>query len=171
MPDIITLEAVYDNSDIMTDYFDRDYPIQRWYVCDVQGKVITESKLRRALRLLPEWLQKFNWTFLRGEKYSISDHPYGQLRVDHGTDLRFPCSGGMGGGMSTVGFILTACTRRIFEMNDRVDNPIPPTYEAMKAFIDSKIKEREQKYREARERAQQEQKRAKEIVLGVFSVV
>jgi len=174
MPDIITLEAVYDNSDIMTDYFDRDHGIEEWYVCDLQGKVVTEAKLRRAVFRLPMWLRNFNWTYQRGEKYSMSDHPYGQLRVDSGTDLRFPCSGGFGGGTSPVGFILTSCTRRIFEMNDRVDNPIPQTFEAMKALIESRIKEREEqqkKYKEARERAKQEQQGAREIVPGVFYLV
>jgi len=174
MPDIITLEAVYDNSDIMTDYFDSDHGIEEWYVCDLQGKVVTESKLRRAVRLLPEWLQNFNWAFRRGEKYSMSDHPYGQLRVDSGTELSFPCSRAFGGDSSPVRFILTACTRSIFEMNDRVDVPIPPTPEAMRAFIDSKIKEREErmeKYKAAREQAKQELQGAKEIVPGVLYLV
>jgi len=158
MPDIITLEAVYDNSDIMTDYFDSDHGIEEWYVCDLQGKVVTEGKLRRAVRLLPEWLQNFNWAFRKGEKYSMSDHPYGQLRVDSGTELRFPCSGGMRERSSPVRFILTACTRSIFEMNDRVDVPIPPTFEAMRAFVEERIRIREAKQREyaqARERATQ----------------
>jgi len=171
MPDIITLEAVYDNSDLRSDYFDRDHGIEEWYVCDLPGKVVTESKLRRAVRLLPEWLQTFNWAFQKGEKYSMSDHPYGQLRADYECGLRFPTTDG---GSSFVRFIITACTRSIFEMNDRVDVPIPPTFEAMKAFVESKIREREErmeKYKAAREQAKQELQGAKEIVPGVLYLV
>jgi len=158
MPDIIVLEIVYDNSDIRSDYFDSDHPIQRWYVCDVQGKVVCESKLRRAVMKLPDWLRNFNWTYRRGEKYSMSDHPYGQLRVDEGTGLRYPCSHGFDSDTSPVGFILTTTWRDHFEMNDRVDVPIPPTPEAMRAFVEERIRIREAKqreYAEARERAKQ----------------
>jgi len=170
MPDIITLEAVYDNSDIRTDYFDSDHGIEEWYVCDIQGPV-TEAKLRRAVRLLSEWLQGFNWAFRKGEKYSMSDHSYGQLRVDSETNLCFPTGEGS---TSKVRFILTATFRDIFEMNDRVDNPIPQTLEAMKAFIESKIKEREermQKCKEAQERAKQEMQGAKEVIPGVLYLI
>jgi len=152
MPDIITLEAVYDASDIRTDYFDSDHGIEEWYVCDLTGKFVTLAKLLRALGRLPDWLVNLKWTPRTGEKYSMSDHPYMQLRCDSGTGLHYID----GGDTKAVRFIITACTRSIFEMNDRVDNPIPPTFEAMKAFIDSKVRDRQeqaQKYKEARERA------------------
>jgi len=158
MPDIIVLEVVYDGSDIMTDYWNPDAPIERWYVCEVQGKAVTEAKMRRALMKLPEWLQKLNWKYRKGEKYSMSDHPYGQLRVDEGTGMRFPCGGTMREGSSPVSYILDTTWEDIFKMNDKLENPIPPTPEAMKAFVEEVIRERERKQREAqqaRERATQ----------------
>jgi len=156
MPDIITLEAVYDNSDIRTDYFDSDHGIEEWYICDLPGKVVTKRKLIEALCKVPDWLKVLGyWGFRKGEKYSMSDHPYGQLRCDDDTGLAFPDDSGSS---RKVRFIITACTREIFEMNDRVDVPIPPTFEAMKAFVEERVREREEKqrqYAEARERAKQ----------------
>jgi hypothetical protein len=167
MPDMFVLEAVYDNSDMMTDYFSPDAPIGEWFVHPLQGKVVNEAKLRRVLGALPEWLQSYNWTYRKGEKYSMSNHPYGELRVDS-TDLRFPCSAG---GTSSVSFILGVTWQDNFKMNHSLTDPIPESFEAMKAFIDSKIREREeraQKFKEARERAKQELQGVKEVIPGVL---
>jgi hypothetical protein len=157
MPDIIILEAVYDDSDIRTDYFSPDAPIGKWFVCPLKGKVVNEAKLREALRALPDWLQRDTlwphdrWIYRKGEKYSMSDHPYGQLRVT--TDLRFPCSAG---GTSTVSLILGVTWKDLFKSNYSMTDPIPESFDAMKAFVEKKIREREErekKFKEARERA------------------
>lgn len=169
MPDMFVLEAVYDNSDIMTDYFHRDAPIGEWFVHPLAGKVVNEAKLRRVLGALPEWLQRYSWTYQKGEKYSMSDHPYGQLRV--ATDLRFPCSAG---GTSPVLLILGVTWQDNFKMNYSLTDPIPESFEAMKAFVDREIKERAeqaQKYKEARERAKQELQGAREVIPGVLYVL
>jgi len=151
MPDMFVLVAVYDNSDIMTDYFQRDAPIGEWFVHPLAGKIVNEVKLRRILLSLPEWLQHYTWSYQKGEKYSMSDHPYGQLRV--ATDLRFPCSAG---GTSPVLLILGVTWQDNFKMNYSLTDPIPESFDVMRLFIEGKIREREeraQKYKEAQERA------------------
>jgi len=172
MPDIITLEAVYDNSDIMTDYFDRDHGIEEWYVCDLRGKVVTQNKLIRALCEVPDWLKPLGWAYRKGEKYSMSDHPYGQLRCDNDTGLTFRNSQGE---MKKVRFIITASWREGFELNHKLNRTIPPTLEAMKAFIESKVKERDerlQKIKENVESSKEELKaKGKEVIPGVLYLI
>lgn len=58
---IIILRIVYDNSDLQTDYFDNNHPLYDFYVKEMSGKRRTIGKLRRALKLLPELIQRLDW--------------------------------------------------------------------------------------------------------------
>ena len=144
---IVTLEAVYDNSDVMTDYFDGDSGIEEWYVMPID-KPITEQKLRMATRQpgFPQWLRDLPWTFRKGEKYSMSDHPYGQLRFDQGFDGVFIKGTSAGSGhMSKVRLIVSSSSLSIFKMNSKAETKIPPTFDEFKAFIEGVNQEREQR--------------------------
>ena len=79
---IVVLEAVYVESDILTDYFAKDTPYISWYVCEYPGNAVTEAKMRATMQRLPEWLRRYDWKWQIGENYSMSDHPSGQLRAD-----------------------------------------------------------------------------------------
>ena len=118
---IITLEAVYDSSDLSSDYYSPDTPIKEWFVCEIGTKRVTEEVLRQASRLLPLWLQSKAWSYSRGEKYSMSDHPYGQLRIEQGLGIRYFNHGQP----KNVALILSATTWSIFRMNHKADEEIP----------------------------------------------
>lgn len=154
MSKIIVLEAVYNNSDLMSDYFDSDHRLEEWYVCDLEGKAVTEAKLRRALQHLPKWLRQFNWsTYQKGENYSMSDHPHGQLRADEGTGLT--TKNALKETVS-IRFILTVSYSDIFSWNHKLDDPIPETLEAFKTLIqqrDQETQRREQELKPIREEA------------------
>lgn len=146
---VIVLEAVYNNSDIQTDYFDRDARLKEWYVCDLEGKAVTEAKLRRALRQLPEWLQNLRWDFEKGEKYSMSDHYYGQLRMDENTGIPVKR---LYGGESNVRFLLRVTYLSTFEMNQRKDEPLPQSLEELRRYVENRQREREIKEIQMREK-------------------
>lgn len=130
MARIVVLEAVFSNSDIRTDYFDSDHRLERWPVCPVEGKAVTEAKLRRALSKLPAWLRRLSWTYRKGEKYSMSDHYYGQLRVEAiGVKTRNDW-----GYEAGVGLILETSTVGIYTMNDRLDKPLPQSIDEIGAL-------------------------------------
>jgi len=150
MPDMVELRAVYDDSDGMTDYFAPNMSLEEWYVCDLKGRV-TEGKLRKALNLLPAWLQTFVWTFRKGEKYSFSDHPYGQLMVNQGVDITLDGKYMYGKMDRSLRFILTASTKSIFTMNDSLDNPIPDSREALIQVVDAWKQRRDETRRIASE--------------------
>lgn len=135
---VIVLEAVFDDSDIQTDYFARDRPLEKWYVCELEGKIVTEPKLRRAIEKLPAWLQALTWSFQKGEKYSMSDHYYGQLRAGQSFGLEiehlasYPC------GKRGIEFLLSVTHLSTFEMNDTKDKPLPASPDEIKKLIDEK---------------------------------
>lgn len=142
---MIVLKIAYDDSDLMTDYFSRDRPFEEYMLTPLDGKVITEAKLRQALKFLPEWIRNNDWKFQKGEKYSMSDHPYGQLRVDTGIGATIKSqSSGCEVGMC---FIVTATYLSTFEMNHSVDKKIPESLDILKAQIKAK-QEAEEKRRE-----------------------
>lgn len=149
---IVVLRAVYDDSDIQTDYFNRDRNLDEWFVAHLEGSRVTESKLRRALELLPSWLREFDWTFRKGEKYSMSDHYYGQLRVDKGVGLTVKSSWGR---EASLGFILTVTSLRVFEMNRKIDTPIPQSLEEIQKLIERKQKEAEERREKAKKRMEE----------------
>ncbi len=137
MPDIVVLEIVYDNSDIQTDYFDNDRTLDKWVICPLQGKITTEGKLRAALAQLPEWLQSLGWNYQKGEKYSMSNHPYGQLRSATWADLpgwkhttyKVSTEG------SGLGFIIQPDWLEHIGTYDK-DAQVPQTLEAMRARVE-----------------------------------
>jgi len=139
---VIVLRAVYDDSDSMTDYYHPDHSLEEWYVCDLQGKRVTEPKLRKALVKLPGWLQAFKWYYRRGEDYSMSDHPYGQLRADEETGFAYENSWGE---TRLVRFILTATSLKIYEMNNSLDKTMPESREEFQKLLDSKTIERQER--------------------------
>ncbi len=138
---VIVLRAVYDDSDLMTDYYHPDHSLEEWYVCDLKGKRVTESKLKKGLVKLPGWLQAFKWCYRRGEDYSMSDHPYGQLRADEGTSFAY---GNSWGDTRLVRFILTATSLGIYEMNSSKDKPIPKSREEFQKLLDYESIERQE---------------------------
>ena len=135
---VIVLEAVFDDSDIQTDYFARDRPLEKWFVTTLEGKIVNEQKLRRAVLLLPSWLQALTWSFQKGEKYSMSDHYYGQLRAgqNFGLDIEhlasYPC------GKRGIEFLLSVEHLSTFTMNDKVEIPLPASPDEIKKLIDEK---------------------------------
>jgi len=139
---IIVLEAVFDDSDMQSDYFHRDCPLETWYVCDLEGIKVTEAKLVKALRLLPAWLRNYSWRLRKGEDYSMSDHPYHQLRVDTGVGVAILNNWGRRTGL---GFILTVTSLRIFEMNHQKDYGIPKTFEDFKYLVSSREREHQER--------------------------
>jgi len=153
---IIVLEAVFDDSDIMTDYFHRDRGFQEWYICDLEGKMVTEAKLRKAWKQLPAWLKAFKWSFRKGEKYSMSDHYYGQLRADEGTGLEIKGEFTYSHDDKPVRFILTATHLETFKMNHSVEDPTPQTIQEMRQIIEGK----QRKWREQREQTREHMKKA-----------
>ena len=153
---VYVLRATFDDSDIMTDYFNRDRSLDEWFVAQFEGTRVTESKLRRALQQLPSWLREYDWTFQKGEKYSMSDVYYGQLRVDKGVGLTVKNSWNR---ESSLGFILTVTSLRVFEMNRKIDIPIPQSIDEIKELIERKQRESEECRAEAKKRM--EESRAK----------
>jgi len=143
-PVVIEIDAVFDDTDIIIDYFAPDRPIERWFVCMLEGKVVTEGKLRSAVKLLPQWLQMYGWTYRPGEKYSMSDHPYGQLRAKE-VGVTWPEHLNSGNVRSKMDILMNTCRLSTFEMNDSIENPIPATYADFKTFIGEQIAEREAK--------------------------
>lgn len=139
---IVKLEAVYDNSDIMTDYFARDTPYEQWKICDLDGDRVTEQKLRDALKKCPQWIQALEWTFERGEKYSMSDHPYGQLRHDHSTGVEI--RNGYGGGDRPVTLLISISHLWNNAEKSDLDTSIPATIEELRAYIEGKQDRKEQ---------------------------
>jgi len=148
MPKIIVLRAVFDDSDIQTDYFHRDRSLEKWYVSDLEGSKVTEGKLRRALKNLPAWLRNFNWRFMKGEKYSMSDHYYGQLRVDQGVGLTVKNGWGHRTGLR---FILTVTSLSAFEMNHNRAKSLPQSLEEVQELIEQKERESEERIRKVKE--------------------
>jgi len=143
---IVVLEAVFDDSDIMTDYFHRDRPLKEWFVCELEGKVVTEAKLRKALTKLPAWLQAYKWTYQKPEKYSMSDHYYGQLRMDEGTGLTVSKPLTYSSETRGVGFILstTSCVDT-WKVNHDQNEPLPQSIEEIRRFIEEKQRKEEER--------------------------
>lgn len=152
---IIVLEAVYDNSDIMTDYFDRDHGYLEHFVAPLEGKVVTEAKLRQALRKLPQWLQGYEWKFRKGEKYSMSDHPHGQLRADNGVGITVKNQEGRQD--CGLGFILGISYESVFTMNHSMTTPIPATREEFLTQVAGKEKIQEEKRQAMRKKFEEAQ--------------
>jgi len=148
MTKVIVLEAVYNNSESMVDYFDRYAGLKEWFVCELEGKMVTEAKLRRALRQLPEWLQNLKWDFEKGEKYSMSEHYYGQL-VSSSTDIPVKK---IYGGESNLFFLLRVTYVRTFEMNNSKEEGLPQSLEEVRSFVVEKQRRRELKEIETREK-------------------
>ncbi len=98
-----------------------------------------EPKLRQALRSLPPWMQALNWTWQKGEPYSMSHHPRGQLRVDGGLDPELTVKAY--GGQSGMGFILgTGWLNGLFKANHpnwESEKP-PATLDELKARVKEK---------------------------------
>ena len=153
---IITIEAVYDNSDLITDYFDNNARLREWYVEDFNGKIVTESKLRKSISKLPKWLQDQTWTFQKGEKYSMSDHPYGQLECT--TNL--VTENGISHTVA-VRFIVTLGWLDLFQMNNSIDKL--PELADVEKFLEVRKKVREQRLENERIRHRIEEGIALEI--------
>jgi len=153
---IVVLEAVFDDSDIQTDYCHRDRPLETYFVCDLEGKMITEAKLRKALEKLPAWLQGLKWVYEKPEKYSMSDHYYGQLRADEGLGLTIRGEHTYGHYDQSVRFLLSTSTIGIFNMNHTIGKPIPKSIEEMRQFVEQKQKE----WKEQRERSKEAMRKA-----------
>ena len=137
---IVVVEAVYDNSDIMTDYFAKDTPYTSWYVCEYPGKAVTEAKMRAALRRLPGWLRRYDWKWQKGENYSMSDHPRGQLRADGQTGILVYAGSSNSG--REISFLLSTSSESTFLMNNRKDALVPATLDEFKTLIVGKEEER-----------------------------
>ena len=83
----LNFEVVYDDSESQTDYYAPDRPLFRYpYEAIGERERVTEQLLRASLAKLPAWARGLPWAFKKGEKYSMSDHYYGQLRCDHGLE-------------------------------------------------------------------------------------
>ncbi len=142
MPYFVVLEAVYDNSDLMSDYFDRDHTLAKWGIGGEVSKPITEQKLRAFVSKLPAWLQAYDWTFRKGEKYSMSDDPYAQLRVevaDEGIEWRHCYQGRGDSGRSLLGLIIQP------DYSEPNGELIPSTLEGFKQLVEEKNLEYERK--------------------------
>ncbi len=137
---IVVLEAIYDNSDITTDYFAKDTPHTSWYVCEYPSKAVTEPKMRAALQRLPEWLQQYDWKWQRGENYSMSDHPRGQLRADGQTGILVYAGSSNSG--REISFLLSTTGEGIFLMNNRKEVLVPATLDEFKTHIVRREEER-----------------------------
>lgn len=145
MSRIVILEAVFDDSDIQVDYFSRDRPLKEWFVCELEGKVVTEAKLRKALEKLPAWLQAFKWGYEKPEKYSMSDHYYGQLRMDEGTGLSVTKPLTYSSETRGVGFILsTHYSLESWKANYEIE-PLPQSIEEIRRFIEEKQRKEEER--------------------------
>lgn len=75
----IVLEALYNNSDSMTDYYEPRRTLRKWTLCPMPGKILTEKKLRRILDDLPGWLRRLKWEYLPAKRWSMTSQPYGAL--------------------------------------------------------------------------------------------
>jgi hypothetical protein len=138
MADMIVLRAVFDDSDPMADYYHPDRAIFEWYVCDLEGKMVTEAKLRRALKKLPEWLQGLNWKYQKPAKYSMSNHYFGQLRADEGVGLTVKGEHTYSHCDKPLRFILTACSKGIFTINNSLNQQIPQSKELLSQMLEAK---------------------------------
>jgi len=156
----IVLEAVYNDSEPQVDYFHRDAHLKEWFVTRLEGKRVTEAKLRRALKLLPKWLQEYSWEWEKGEKYSMSDHYYGQLRMDRNTGIYVKKTYG---GKAHVRFLLrvTSLSKKDLENPE----PLPQSLEEIRRFVEERERRQELKAIEMREKiAEAQAKVIKEAV-------
>jgi len=142
---IVVLEARYDNSDIQTDYFGYRTLFER-YICDLEGKKVTEKKLRKALRLLSAYYQRLSWKYIKPEKYTLSPHYYGSLEAISNLEIINDW-----GYNARIYFVITAT----YFQPDPL--PIPKDEAEIKRLI-------EQHYKEERERA----KRTKEAMKKIY---
>ena len=148
----IVLEAVYNDSEPQTDYFHRDARLKEWFIAKLEGKKVTEAKLRKALKTLPKWLQEYDWRWEKGEKYSMSDHYYGQLRMDRNTGVYVKKTYG---GKAHVRFLLKVS----YISKDEMENPEQPpqSLEEVRRFIEERERKQELKALEMREKAEEAQ--------------
>lgn len=130
------LELSYDNSDGMSDYYDRFARLKNWVLWPMDGKKVTEKKLYTILEALPKWIHDLKWTLEKGEKYSMSDHPYHTLisewLMDCG-ELKV-----YGGGSSPTRFTLSVSHK----MNAALSTNIPPTKDQVKQIITKREQDR-----------------------------
>lgn len=153
---VIVLEAVYNNSDSQSDYFDRNATLKEWAIELLPGKVVTEAKLRDAVARLPGGFPQLKWTFEKGEQYSMSDHPYGTLESEPLHALRVK---------ATVG---DSCIRLRVTMSHLSDKSIkekgePFNYAALKAAVDARIQRDQEWEAERKTDAYKERMRAQQI--------
>lgn len=163
---VIVLEAVYDNSDSQTDYFDGNSRLKEWPLEPLVGKVVTEKKLRDAVARLPGGFPRLRWTFEKGEQYSMSDHPYGSLESEPLHALRVK---------ATVGYscIRLRVTMTHLSEQSTKEKGEPFNYAALKRAVDARNeKDREgEAYRKTGAYKQQQREQELKLIQGSSAVI
>ena len=163
---VIVLEAVYDNSDSQSDYFDRNSRLKEWALEPLTGKVVTEKKLRDAVMKLPGGFPKLKWTFEKGEQYSMSDHPYGTLESEPIHALRVKATVGD----SCIRFRVTMT--HLSEQSTK-EKGEPFNYVALKRAVDARNeKDREwEAYRKTGTYKQQQREQELKLIQGSAAII
>lgn len=133
------LRVLYNNSDMMTDYYEPRRTLKEWILWPMPGKIVTENKLRRLLKDLPPWLRALKWEYIKAARGSMCYPVYGSLDSG-GLGLTVPT---YNYGTSGVWMTLTVTTGRDPELS----TDIPANLEAIRKIVD----ERNRKEREDRE--------------------
>lgn len=144
--DIMVLHAVYDASDMMSDYWHPNMPLFSFYVGEMPGKRRTISKLRKALKRLPDWIQRLDWN---------DDKTYYDLRFlksDRVGDRVIKTSGGGSGLTFTLEYEMVYGDNAYVNGHDRNMgfNMIPSSLSAFNKMVDNIIAERQRVRDEAK---------------------
>lgn len=129
MTNIIVLEAAFDDNDIQTDYFNTGR-LAEWFVDTYKSTRVTDRQLRLALPKLPSWLRALEWGYIKPEKYSMSDHYYGELRALTDIGIRNHSQRNV-----KIEMRLRTTTLSIFKMNNDPNSIVPQTKDGIERLI------------------------------------
>lgn len=129
----LALRAVYNNSDIQSDYYHPDAWFECWYIADMPGKRISERKLRNGAALLPSWIRDLGFEYERD---------YGRYRLRSGfiPDATMDV---YGGGQRGVQFLVEDSYSSSLDRANGHYKPIPKTHGAFMELVEARALKRE----------------------------
>jgi len=142
---IYILRLCYDDSDSMTDYYSPRAWFFSWFVAKFEGKLVTESKLRRALKSCPAWIQKLKWEY----KKTWWKKPFiqsGSMKDDKDDQGIFSRNGKLTQSHYEKAYFFCleeTIDNSLFKSNNPdARQPIPQTFEELYDFVRNKEQER-----------------------------
>ena len=129
----VVLRAVYNDSDIMTDYFHPDAWFECWFIADMPGKRVSEKKLRTGAAALPSWIRDLGFEYERD---------YGRYRLRSGF-IPDAAMDVYGGGQRGVQFLVEISYSSSLNRANGYYKPIPETHGAFMELVEARALKRE----------------------------